>query len=192
EAARKAIELHIAKPLGLDIGDAALAIIRLANEKMANAIRMVSVDRGHDPRKFALVGFGGAGPIHIAELARIVGSNSAIIPPNPGTLSAFGCLMGDVKYDYVTSVANLVSNCSSEYVHEILQRQEETGRATLRQENFQSEDIVVEHIAEMSYAKQLYSLNVILGSRSEKWTAESLSAAFREEYASTFGSRERA
>ena len=192
EAVRKAIELHIAKPLGLDIGDAALAIIRLANEKMANAIRMVSVDRGHDPRKFALVGFGGAGPIHIAELARIVGSNSAIIPPNPGTLSAFGCLMGDVKYDYVTSVANLVSNCSSEYVQEILQRQEETGRATLRQENFQSEDIVVEHIAEMSYAKQLYSLNVILGSRSEKWTAESLSAAFREEYASTFGSRERA
>lgn len=191
-AARKAIEEHVARPLGLDVESAALAIVRVANETMANAIRMVSVDKGHDPRKFALVGFGGAGPLHIAELARTVGATAAIIPPHPGTLSAFGCLMGDVKYDYVTSVASEVGEYGQDDVCQTLADQREIGERALSEEGFDANDVIVEHVAEMSYAKQLYSLNVSLGDTESGWDPESLSDEFRKEYAATFGSRERA
>lgn len=190
-AARQAIEERVARPLGLDVEDAALAIIRVANEMMANAIRMVSVDKGHDPRKFALVGFGGAGPLHIAELARTIGAKAAIVPPHPGTLSAFGCLMGDVKYDYVTSVAAELTECSEEYVRRTLAHQRQAGEEAVMEEGFSNDAVMVEHIAEMSYAKQLYSINVSLGGEETGWNATELSDAFRREYSATFGSRER-
>lgn len=191
-AAQTAIEEHVAGPLSLDVQAAALAIIRVANETMANAIRTVSVDKGHDPRKFALVGFGGAGPLHIAELARIIGATAAIIPPHPGTLSAFGCLMGDVKYDYLTSIAAEVGECSQGLIHQTLAEHREVGEKALSEEGFDKDDVIVEHIAEMSYAKQLYSLNVSLGHIEAGWNPESLSDEFRKEYSETFGSRERA
>lgn len=190
-AARKAIEEHVARPLGLEVEAAALAIIRVANEMMANAIRMVSVDKGHDPRKFALVGFGGAGPLHIAELARTIGAKAAIIPPNPGTLSAFGCLMGDVKYDYVTSVASELTECSEEYIQKTLAHQRKAGEEAVMEEGFSNDAVLVEHVAEMSYAKQLYSINVSLGQKETGWSTTALSEAFHKEYSATFGSRER-
>lgn len=191
QAAWAAIEKHIAVPLKMTVHEAALAIVRIANEMMANAIRMVSVDKGHDPRQFSLVGFGGAGPLHIAELARAIGAKSVIIPPHPGALSAFGCLMGDIKYDFVTAVATDVAEYAVEDIQEILAEQRNKGVDKLAVEGFTPDDIEVEHIAALSYAKQVYTIDVPLGSREEGWSAEALTEAFLGQYAETFGSRQR-
>jgi N-methylhydantoinase A len=191
DAAWIAIENDIAIPLGLSVPDAALAIIRIANEMMANAIRMVSVDKGHDPRKFSLVGFGGAGPLHIAELARSIGANSVIIPPHPGALSAFGCLMGDIKYDFMTAVTSDVRKCSSEDVKSVLVGHRQEGEGKLHSEGFEDSDIEVQHIAVLSYAKQMYTIDVPLGAQEDGWNPEALTDAFLAKYAETFGSRQR-
>ncbi|KAA9160201.1 hydantoinase/oxoprolinase family protein [Amycolatopsis acidicola] len=189
EAAVEAIRAHVAGPLGLDVTAAALAIIRFANEKMANAIRMVSVDKGHDPREFALVGFGGAGPMHVAELARAVGATTVLVPPHPGALSAYGCLIADVKYDYVTAVGTDVGECTPAVVERILADQAELGRKTLESDGFTGPDVVVEHIAEMSFSKQLYSIRVPLGSERDGWTSARLAEEFSREYLAIYNGR---
>ncbi|MEU0508032.1 MULTISPECIES: hydantoinase/oxoprolinase family protein [Amycolatopsis] len=189
DAAVEAIRVHVAEPLGLDVTAAALAIIRFANEKMANAIRMVSVDKGHDPREFALVGFGGAGPMHVAELAKAVGATTVLVPPHPGALSAYGCLIADVKYDYVTAVGSEVDDCTAGGIERILADQAELGRKTLEADGFGDQDIAVEHIAEMSFAKQLYSIRVPLGGEREDWTPAKLTEEFHREYLAIYQGR---
>ncbi|WP_028921883.1 hydantoinase/oxoprolinase family protein [Pseudonocardia acaciae] len=185
-SAAAAIEEHVAGPLGLGVTDAALAVVRVANELMANAIRMVSVDKGHDPRRFALVGFGGAGPLHIVELARAIGATEVIVPPHPGALSAFGCLLADVKYDFVTSMP---ASCSPERVAEVLGEQRRAGEDMLAADGFDPPAMSVAHIAEMSYAKQLYSIRVPLGAAEDGWTPDRLAEAFTRRYRETYGGR---
>lgn len=189
EAAVEAIRAHVAEPLDLDVTAAALAIIRFANEKMANAIRMVSVDKGHDPREFALVGFGGAGPMHAVELARAVGATTVLVPPHPGALSAYGCLIADVKYDYVTAVGAEVDECTAAGVERVLADQVELGLKTLETDGFTRQDVAVEHVAEMSFSKQLYSIRVPLGSERDGWTPERLTEEFHREYLAIYKGR---
>ena len=189
EAAVEAIRVHVAEPLGLDVNAAALAVIRFANEKMANAIRMVSVDKGHDPREFALVGFGGAGPMHAAELAGAVGATTVLVPPHPGALSAYGCLIADVKYDYVAAVGSEVEECTAADVSRILVDQLEQGRKTLEADGFTGPDVEVEHIAEMSFTKQLYSIRVPLGHQHDAWTPERLTEEFYRRYLAIYHGR---
>ncbi|PKW16126.1 hydantoinase/oxoprolinase family protein [Saccharopolyspora spinosa] len=188
-AAENAIRDHIAEPLGITVKAAALAIVRIANEKMARAIRTVSVDKGYDPRKFALVGFGGAGPMHIVELARTVGARTVLIPPLPGALSAYGCLIADAKYDYVTAVNATVDGGMEQEVQRSLAMHRTTGEKVLHADGFAENAVSVEHFAEMSFSKQMYSLRVPLGDRETGWTAERLSESFLAQYATTYGGR---
>ena len=95
---------QVGTPLGLDATAAALAIVRVANDRMAGAIRMVSLARGHDPRDFALFAFGGAGPLHAAALARELGIPKVLIPARPGLTNALGCLVADLRHDFVATV----------------------------------------------------------------------------------------
>ena len=95
-AARAALDRHVAGPLGLDPMTAAEAVIRVANARMAGAIRLVSIERGHDPRNFVAMPFGGGGALHIGALIRDVGLASALVPRFPGVTSALGCLMADM------------------------------------------------------------------------------------------------
>jgi N-methylhydantoinase A len=108
DLAAKAVA-RIAKPLGLSIEDAAEGIVRIVNENMVGALRLVSVEQGYDPRDFALIGFGGAGPLHANALARLVNSWPTIIPPGPGVLCAYGDattrLRNEASQTYVTRVA---------------------------------------------------------------------------------------
>jgi N-methylhydantoinase A len=189
DAATTAIREHVAEPLGVDVPTAALAIVRIANEKMANAIRMVSVDKGHDPREFALVGFGGAGPLHVAELAKAIGSTTVLVPPHPGALSAYGCLIADVKYDYVTAVTADVDSCTAGQVEGILAAHRELGQKTLEADGFALADTVVEHVAEMNFSKQLYTIRVPLGAAEGGWSPERLTTAFHDQYFATYGGR---
>ncbi len=108
--ARQAIIDTVATPLGMDADEAALGIIAIAESHMANAIRLVSVERGLDPRDFTLVAFGGAGPLHAAALAEALSIGSVLIPPAPGNLSAMGLLCADVRHDLTrTLVAPLAT-----------------------------------------------------------------------------------
>ena len=99
-AARTAIAEHVAGPLGLSVEAAAQGILEIADNDMIGAIRVISVERGHDPRDFALVPFGGAGPLHGGSLARLLGAKTVIVPPSPGVLSAMGLLVSQLRADY--------------------------------------------------------------------------------------------
>jgi N-methylhydantoinase A len=99
EAARKAVQT-VAEPLGMSVEEAAEAIVEIVNENMHAALRVVSVERGYDPREFGLIGFGGAGPMHANALGRLIRSRSVIIPPTPGVMSAFGFLSSDIQNEF--------------------------------------------------------------------------------------------
>ena len=99
EAARRAVET-ITEQLGMGVEEAAEAILEIVNENMHAALRVVSVERGHDPRMFGLVAFGGAGPMHANALGRLIRSRSVIVPPTPGVMSAFGFLTSDIQNEF--------------------------------------------------------------------------------------------
>jgi len=99
EVARRAVGT-IAEPLGMSIEEAAEAILEIVNENMHAALRVVSVERGHDPRGFGLVAFGGAGPMHACALGRLIRSRPVVVPPTPGVMSAFGFLSSDIQNEF--------------------------------------------------------------------------------------------
>ena len=101
EQARTAIQRRVADPLGLMVEDAAAGIVEVADNNMAGAMRTVSVGRGLDPKDFALVAFGGAGPLHACSLASLLGMDMIVVPPTPGVLSTYGLLFTDLRNDYV-------------------------------------------------------------------------------------------
>ena len=100
EAARRAIASRIAEPLGLGLDEAARGILAIADNNMMGAVRVVSVERGRDPRDFVLVPFGGAGPLHGGSLARLLGIRTQLVPPAPGVLSALGLLASNLKAEF--------------------------------------------------------------------------------------------
>lgn len=104
EAARRAIELHVGNVLGLDVMSAAEAIVQVANARMAGAVRLVSIERGHDPQVFTAVPFGGGGALHAGALITEVGLKSALVPRFPGVTSALGCVIADIRHDQVLTV----------------------------------------------------------------------------------------
>ncbi len=104
EAATEAILAHVGRPLGLDAPRAAEAIVKIANARMAGAIRLVSIERGHDPSKFTFMPFGGGGALHAGALMREVGLESVLVPRFPGITSALGCVIADLRHDQVLTV----------------------------------------------------------------------------------------
>ncbi|MFN3686265.1 hydantoinase/oxoprolinase family protein [Salinarimonas sp.] len=104
DAARRAIATHVAEPLGLDVDRAAEAIVTVANARMAGAIRLVSIERGFDPKTFAYMPFGGGGALHACALIAAVGIGRAIVPLYPGVVSAMGCVIADMRQDFVQTI----------------------------------------------------------------------------------------
>jgi N-methylhydantoinase A len=104
EAARDAIGARIGRPLGLVVEEAAAGVVEIIDNAMARAIRTVSVGRGHDPRRFALVAFGGAGPLHACRLAELLEIPTVVVPPRPGVLSTWGLLDTDIRATFVRTV----------------------------------------------------------------------------------------
>lgn len=104
EAARRAIATHVGEPLKLGADEAAAAIVRVAEARMAGAIRLVSVERGHEPARFAAMPFGGGGALHVSALIREIGLKSALVPRFPGITSALGCVLADLRQDTVQTL----------------------------------------------------------------------------------------
>ena len=159
---RNIFEARIGKPLGLNGIDAAAAIIRIANDKMAGAIRMVSLAKGHDPRDFALFPFGGAGPLHAAALAKELGIPRLLIPMRPGITNALGCAAADLRHDYVNTVNKPLPSLDESLVKRTLEAQITEGRATLAREGVAIEGVKLLHFADMQFQGQSHILTVTL------------------------------
>ena len=160
EDAQRAVEEKIARPLAMDAQRAAEGIIAVINANMIRGIRRVSVEQGYDPREFALVAFGGAGPLHAVQLAQALNMTKIIIPPYPGIASAFGMLSADVRHDYVQTYISLSSDLHLEKLQSIYEDMEKQGREQLHQEGFPDESIAVDRFADIRYARQAYELSV--------------------------------
>jgi N-methylhydantoinase A len=162
---RDALIEQIAQPLGLaSAEDAAAAIIQIANTKMAGALRMVSLARGHDPRDFALFPFGGAGPLHAAALARELGVPKVLVPARPGITNAVGCIVADVRHDYVNTINTPLPAADMDAIAAIFRDQERRGRETIESEGIEIEEIVVLHDVDMQFQGQTHILTVPIAS----------------------------
>jgi N-methylhydantoinase A len=171
---------QIGKTLGLDAEGVAAAILRIANDKMAGALRMVSLARGHDPRDFALFPFGGAGPLHAAALARELAIPKILIPAKPGLTNALGCLVADLRHDYVRTVNKPLAALDMAEVRSILEAQIAEGKATIAREGVGVEDLVVIHSADMQYLGQSHILTVAV--KSPRVTRDELHKDFAAAY----------
>src|SRR5262249_11588757 len=125
----------IGKPLGLGAHDAATAILRVVNDKMAGALRLTLLSRGYDPRDFALFPFGGAGPLHAAVLARELGIPKMIVPARPGMTNALGCVVADLRRDFVTTLNSHLSKTDPSLLQTIARQQSEQGQELLARES---------------------------------------------------------
>ena len=171
---------QIGAVLGLDSEEAAAAVLRIANDRMAGALRMVSLSRGHDPRDFALFAFGGAGPLHAAELARELGIPRVIVPARPGITNALGCMVADLRHDFVRTINTPLAALDVGTVHETLAEQTRQGREMLARERVRFGSVHVIHGADMQFQGQSHILSVPLETATP--TLEELQALFEHAY----------
>lgn len=164
EAAHRAMQDQIAAPLGLGVEAAAAAVIRLANTHMAGAIRMVSISMGADPRDFALFAFGGAGPLHAVALAKELNVPKVLIPARPGITNALGCVVADLRHDFVRTLNRPLDAVDMAEVHGILAAQEAEGRRLIGLETIALTGIRAEYSADMQFVGQTHLLRVALPS----------------------------
>ncbi|HEU4976500.1 MAG TPA: hydantoinase/oxoprolinase family protein [Baekduia sp.] len=174
DAARAAVQRDVAEPLGISVEEAAEAILRVANANMASALRVVSVARGHDPRGFALVALGGAGPMHACAIAADLGIPRVVVPRHPGVTAALGLLLSDVRHDLRQSWVRRTAEVDVDELDAAVAALEDEGRALLAASGDDGGgDIAYE--LDMRYRGQAYNLTVPLPPRPV--TAETLAAA---------------
>jgi len=158
----QALASPLAKQLGLSVQTLAQGIIRIANANMERAIRVVSVQRGHDPRDFALLAFGGAGGLHACALAESLDISTVLIPEHSGVLSALGMLLADVQKDFSVSILKPSSALTSESLARLCAPLEIAARADLRAEGFSVEEIELQPALDMRYKGQAYEISIPL------------------------------
>lgn len=163
-AAHRAMRDQIATPLGLTVERAAEAVIRIANTHMAGAIRMVSISMGADPRDFALFAFGGAGPLHAAALAKELKVPRVLIPARPGITNALGCVVADLRHDFVRTLNRPLDMVDMAEVHGVLAGQEAEGRRLIGAEKIALTTTRAEYSADMQFVGQTHLLRVPLPS----------------------------
>ncbi|WP_292226005.1 hydantoinase/oxoprolinase family protein, partial [Mesorhizobium sp.] len=177
-------EDKIGRRTGLSGVEAAGAVLRLGNMKMAGAIRMVSVSRGHDPRDFALFAFGGAGPLHATALARELGLPRVLVPARPGITNALGCVVADLRHDFVNTINQPVKLLDEASLREVLERHRNEGEALIAKEAVKPDAIRVTHSADMQFVGQTHIINVPLPSSSV--SRETLQQLFEKAYFARF------
>lgn len=160
DLARKVMKEKIADPLDISVEEAAEGILRVVNANMIRGIRVISIEKGHDPRNFSLVAFGGAGPVHAVDIAKELGCKEIIIPSNPGVNCAMGMLMADVRHDYVRTILSKVANLNLDDVNEVISNLEQESRKQLNKEGFTNERIQLHVSLDLRYDRQAYEIEV--------------------------------
>ncbi len=182
---RDLVAEKVGSRLGLDAGAAAAAILRIANDRMAGAIRLVSLSRGHDPRDFALFAFGGAGPLHATALARELAIPTVLVPARPGITNALGCVVADLRHDYVRTVNKPLSAVDDATVARIYAEQAAEGEATIAREGVPVRELRRVLTADMQFQGQSHILSV--GVESADIGVAGLHKAFAAAYFRRFG-----
>ncbi len=174
----------LADPLAIDTTKAAAAVLQIANTKMAGAIRMVSISLGVDPRDFALFAFGGAGPLHATALARELGIPKVLVPARPGITNALGCIVADLRHDFVNTINMPLDLVDIDAVHALFDACVEEGEKLISDENV--EIIKLNHLfsVDMQFIGQTHLLRVELAS--SKPSAADLHQLFEESYFNRF------
>lgn len=147
---------------------------------MAGALRLVSLARGYDPRDFALFAFGGAGPLHAVALAHELGIPKVLVPMRPGITNAVGCVVADVRHDYVNSINIPLSQMEMNQVDDIFCRQIEAGKKIIETEGVEIEELLVIHDVDMQFQGQTHILNFPV--QETRLSRESLQSAFEKAY----------
>src|SRR5581483_7693450 len=159
-AAERAVAEHVAEPLGLGVVEAADAIIQVANANMADAMRLISIRRGYDPRDFCLVAFGGAGPLHGAALAEELSIPTVLVPPSPGITSALGCLLVDIRHDLSAMFLAHVDSVDREALEAEFAKLEAEARERLAAEGVPEAQMSLQRLVDMRYLGQWRSLTI--------------------------------
>ncbi|HEY2185725.1 MAG TPA: hydantoinase/oxoprolinase family protein [Xanthobacteraceae bacterium] len=195
-AATAAVRKRLADPLGVDVRTAAAAVIDIVNHAMAEVLKIVSVQRGHDPRDFALAAFGGAGPLHAAALADELGIAEIICPPIPGAFSALGLVGSELKRDYVRTLQGTPGSMDAAGIAESAERAfltlEQAGAAMLDRAGIPAERRRLDRSVDARYARQSYELAIPVSQRPVNAAAlAQIAEAFHERHLQTYGHNNR-
>jgi N-methylhydantoinase A len=152
----------LGRPLGLSVHEAAAAVLRIANTRMADAVRMVSVSLGEDPRDYALFAFGGAGPLHATAIARELGVPRVLVPSRPGITNALGCVVADLRHDFVNTVNRPLADLNIDAVHTLFDQQAAEGKALISREKVEIEELREIYSVDMQFIGQTHLLRVPL------------------------------
>lgn len=188
DLAREAMEKEICEKSTLSLEEAATGVISVVNSNMMRAIRVVSVERGYDPREFVLMAFGGAGPLHACEMAEEMGISHVMIPPAPGTLCSLGLLMADTKFDLSRSRIMLAKPENLADVNEIFRVMKQEGDELLDKEGVLGEKRSYARSVDARYERQNYEINIQLpdGELTEEVLKQAL-ADFHAAHEKNFG-----
>ena len=184
EHIRSIFQEKLGDPLNIDAETAAAAVLQVAITRMAGATRMVSVSLGEDPRDFSLFAFGGAGPMHATALARELGIPEVLVPARPGITNALGCVVADMKHDFVRTVNSPLNNVDMDEIIGILKAQSKEGTELIQKEPVSVEEIKVVHSFDMQFVGQTHILNVFLPTYD--LSLEVVQSAFDEAYYGRF------
>jgi len=188
DAAVAAVRQRLAKPLAVDTRTAAAAVIDVVNHAMAEVLKIVSIQRGHDPRDFALAAFGGAGPLHAAALARELGIAEVICPPIPGAFSALGLVGTDLKRDYVRTLYTTAAAADPKALEAAFVALEKTGMAMLDRAGVAPARRRFERAVDARYPRQSHELVIPVPPRSVDAAAlAEIAAAFHDRHLHTYG-----
>ena len=185
DLSEKAIQTHVAEPLGLSTMEAAEAILTVANAKMAGAVRVVSIEKGHDPRQFAYMPFGGGGGLHVCALMREVGVATGIVPRYPGVTSALGCVMADMRHDAVQTLNQALSDVNFKDVVTRIDKLAEACQTRLDSAGVRFVAVDESIALDMLFTGQTHTLQVSV--QRAQLSAEGLRSAFTDAYQHAFG-----
>lgn len=189
-AARQAIEAKVARPLGLDVVEAAHGIYRVVNAAMAAAVSLVTVKRGYDPREFALLVAGGAGPIHTAVIAEELGISTVLIPRDASVFCAVGMLLADMKHAYVRTYASVVDGVDLNRITTLYAQMENEAHDALQREGAAADDVVLVRSADLRYVGQFHEVEVPAfhdGKQPSETDLHALVNAFHERHEALYG-----
>jgi N-methylhydantoinase A len=187
-AAERAMKLRAADPLGLSVTEAANGILRIAATKMSYAVKGVTTERGLDAGSFALVAYGGAGPLHATAVAREIGIRKVIIPRAPGHFSAFGMLFSDLRYDFVRTWFVSLAGLDFDGFEAVYRELEQVGREAIAESSIVPKSVVVSRALDMRYVGQEHSVTVdIPPQHFEQWDRQAIKALFDNVHAQRYG-----
>ena len=160
DAVRAAIQEKVGDAFGMDTDEAAMSILRVAEANMYNALKLISVRRGYDPRDFTMVAFGGGGPMHCAYLAKELNIRKVIVPIAAPVFSAWGMLMTDVRHDYIQTNIRRMNEVSAEELNDMWEGLLSQAQEQFEKEDIPKENIVCNYIADMRYMGQEHTVKV--------------------------------